>query len=85
MNLYTVVYRPIDDEIYPSLKATPDIMICRVWANDLDSLIKRCNNTLGRVHFVLEGHPEILTHTAEQIPTYDWGKSQLRLDSSLFR
>ncbi len=65
MNLYTVVYFYFEE--------TPNIRICRVWANDVESVIKKCNNTLGRVHFVLEGHPEILTHTAEQIPTYDWG------------
>lgn len=64
MNLYTIVYwdRNADCSI-----------ICRVWANDLDSVIKRGNNELGRTHFILEGHPEILTHTAELIPTYDWG------------
>jgi hypothetical protein len=64
MNLYTVVYR--DQNAGCSI-------ICRVWANNLDSVMKRCNNELGRVQFVLEGHPEILTHTAELIPTYDWG------------
>lgn len=69
MNPYTVVYLYYfyyDDKI-------PNVRICRVWANDLDSVIKRFNGPLEQVHFVLEGHPEILTHTAEQIPTYDWG------------
>lgn len=73
MNLYTVVYFHDEPPNKYNSKWVSSVNVCRVWANDLDSVIRRCNNTLGRVNFVLEGHPEILSHTGKQIPTYDWG------------
>jgi hypothetical protein len=46
---------------------------CRVWAKDEVDAVETCNEELGEVFAIVAGHPEILSHTAEQIPTYDWG------------
>ena len=46
---------------------------CRVWANSEKDALETCNEKLVDVFAIVAGHPEILSHSGEQIPTYDWG------------
>ncbi len=71
MNLYTLFYT-YSFSIGGYRHSLPGFV--RVWADDEMSAIKRCGEELGDVFAIVAGHPEILSHTADQIKTLNWGK-----------